>query len=124
MKFEIVLEETELDEQSEENALDYSSEDYAVQVDLRDINICSVDPLGCTDIDDALHCRELLNVNLEVGVHIADFSHFIRPGTALDNEAASRGTTPEVIDQCIIMKKLLNGCMDLFNITNFKVPNL
>uniref|UniRef100_A0A1B0GDI2 Uncharacterized protein n=1 Tax=Glossina morsitans morsitans TaxID=37546 RepID=A0A1B0GDI2_GLOMM len=49
-------------------------EDYAA----RDINIRSVDPPGCTDIDDALHCRELLNGNLEVGVHIADFSHFIR----------------------------------------------
>ena len=54
------------------------------------IDICSVDPPGCTDIDDALHCRKLDNGNFEVGVHIADVSHFIRPGTAIDKEAANR----------------------------------
>ncbi|KAM9847835.1 exosome complex exonuclease RRP44 [Aulostomus maculatus] len=63
------------------------------RVDLRDLTVCSVDPPGCTDIDDALHCRELDNGNLEVGVHIADVSHFIRPGNSLDKEAANRGTT-------------------------------
>ncbi|XP_033956817.1 exosome complex exonuclease RRP44 [Pseudochaenichthys georgianus] len=61
--------------------------------DLRSLTVCSVDPPGCTDIDDALHCRELDNGNLEVGVHIADVSHFIRPGNAMDKEAANRGTT-------------------------------
>lgn len=68
-------------------------EDVAQREDLRQLTVCSVDPPGCTDIDDALHCRELDNGNLEVGVHIADVSHFIRPGNALDKEAASRGTT-------------------------------
>ncbi|KAF7656750.1 hypothetical protein LDENG_00036550 [Lucifuga dentata] len=68
-------------------------EDMAVREDLRHLTVCSVDPPGCTDIDDALHCRELDNGNLEVGVHIADVSHFIRPGNALDKEAANRGTT-------------------------------
>ncbi|KAL2087626.1 hypothetical protein ACEWY4_016454 [Coilia grayii] len=63
------------------------------RVDLRHLCVCSVDPPGCTDIDDALHCRDLENGNLEVGVHIADVSHFIRPGNALDQEAANRGTT-------------------------------
>ncbi|XP_070833623.1 exosome complex exonuclease RRP44 [Chaetodon trifascialis] len=68
-------------------------EDMAKREDLRHLTVCSVDPPGCTDIDDALHCRELDNGNLEVGVHIADVSHFIRPGNALDKEAANRGTT-------------------------------
>ncbi|XP_038149801.1 exosome complex exonuclease RRP44 [Cyprinodon tularosa] len=68
-------------------------EDMAQRQDLRHLTVCSVDPPGCTDIDDALHCRELENGNLEVGVHIADVSHFIRPGNALDKEAANRGTT-------------------------------
>uniref|UniRef100_A0A3Q2EDR2 Protein DIS3 homolog n=1 Tax=Cyprinodon variegatus TaxID=28743 RepID=A0A3Q2EDR2_CYPVA len=67
--------------------------DMAQRQDLRHLTVCSVDPPGCTDIDDALHCRELENGNLEVGVHIADVSHFIRPGNALDKEAANRGTT-------------------------------
>uniref|UniRef100_A0A9J7YVE9 Exosome complex exonuclease RRP44 n=1 Tax=Cyprinus carpio carpio TaxID=630221 RepID=A0A9J7YVE9_CYPCA len=70
-----------------------TEEDLKVRADLRHLGVCSVDPPGCTDIDDALHCRELENGNLEVGVHIADVSHFIRPGNALDQEAASRGTT-------------------------------
>ncbi|XP_075146089.1 exosome complex exonuclease RRP44-like protein Dis3 [Haematobia irritans] len=78
-------------------------EDYAKRVDLRDIDICSVDPPGCTDIDDALHCRDLPNGNLEVGVHIADVSHFIRPGNALDKEAASRGTTVYLVGKRIDM---------------------
>uniref|UniRef100_A0A3Q1B7D0 Protein DIS3 homolog n=1 Tax=Amphiprion ocellaris TaxID=80972 RepID=A0A3Q1B7D0_AMPOC len=68
-------------------------EDMVRREDLRHLTVCSVDPPGCTDIDDALHCRELENGNLEVGVHIADVSHFIRPGNALDKEAANRGTT-------------------------------
>merc|ERR1712142_1326502 len=78
--------------------------------DLRHLNICSVDPPGCTDIDDALHCRPLENGNLEVGVHIADVSHFIKPGTPIDLEAASRGTTVYLVDQRIDMvPDLLSG---------------
>lgn len=65
--------------------------------------MCSVDPPGCTDIDDALHCRDLPNGNLEVGVHIADVSHFIRPGTAIDKEAALRATTVYLVDKRIDM---------------------
>ena len=71
--------------------------------DLRYLDICSVDPPGCTDIDDALHCRQLENGNLEIGVHIADVSHFIRPGTSLDKEAANRGTTVYLADKRIDM---------------------
>lgn len=78
-------------------------EDVAKRRDLRHIDICSVDPPGCTDIDDALHCRELENGNLEVGVHIADVTHFIRPGTALDKEAALRATTVYLVDKRIDM---------------------
>ncbi|KAK5968788.1 DIS3 exosome endoribonuclease and 3'-5' exoribonuclease [Trichostrongylus colubriformis] len=73
------------------------------RVDLRHLTICSVDPLGCTDIDDALHCRPLDNGLLEVGVHIADVTHFVRPGTAIDEEAASRGTTVYLCDRRIDM---------------------
>ena len=61
--------------------------------DLRHLVVCSIDPPGCTDIDDALHVRVLENGNFEVGVHIADVTHFVRPGSALDLEAARRGTT-------------------------------
>lgn len=80
-----------------------TDEDMKHRKDLRHITICSVDPPGCTDIDDALHCRELENGNFEVGVHIADVSHFIRPGNALDKEASMRGTTVYLVDKRIDM---------------------
>ncbi|KAG8039028.1 hypothetical protein G9C98_003335 [Cotesia typhae] len=80
-----------------------TEEDIASREDLRHLDICSVDPPGCTDIDDALHCRDLENGNLEVGVHIADVTHFIRPGTALDQEAAYRATTVYLVDKRIDM---------------------
>uniref|UniRef100_S4R8Y7 RNB domain-containing protein n=1 Tax=Petromyzon marinus TaxID=7757 RepID=S4R8Y7_PETMA len=70
-----------------------AEKDQAGREDLRALSICSVDPPGCTDIDDALHCKPLDNGNAEVGVHIADVSYFIRPGNALDEEASLRGTT-------------------------------
>ncbi|XP_054270094.1 exosome complex exonuclease RRP44 [Macrosteles quadrilineatus] len=78
-------------------------EDVEKRTDLRHIVVCSVDPPGCTDIDDALHCRELDNGNYEVGVHIADVSHFIRPGNAMDKEAALRATTVYLVDKRIDM---------------------
>nr|XP_039248024.1 exosome complex exonuclease RRP44-like isoform X1 [Styela clava] len=73
--------------------------------DLRYLPICSVDPPGCTDIDDCLHYRELENEPdlCEVGVHIADVSYFIRPGTALDEESKARGTTVYLCDKRIDM---------------------
>ncbi|CAD5233492.1 unnamed protein product [Bursaphelenchus xylophilus] len=61
--------------------------------DLTYLDICSVDPVGCTDIDDALHFRELSKGRYEVGVHIADVSHFVRAGSPLDLEASRRCTT-------------------------------
>ncbi|XP_018576622.1 exosome complex exonuclease RRP44 [Anoplophora glabripennis] len=80
-----------------------TEEDVKRRVDLRHIDICSVDPPGCTDIDDALHCRPISDDKLEVGVHIADVSHFIRPGTAIDLEAASRATTVYLVNKRIDM---------------------
>ncbi|XP_071951446.1 exosome complex exonuclease RRP44-like isoform X2 [Antedon mediterranea] len=80
-----------------------TQEDYDSREDLRHLDICSVDPPGCTDIDDALHCRKLENGHFEVGVHIADVSHFIKPGNALDDEAANRGTTVYLVDKRIDM---------------------
>ncbi|XP_074047898.1 exosome complex exonuclease RRP44 [Macrotis lagotis] len=80
-----------------------TEEDMKNREDLRHLCVCSVDPPKCTDIDDALHCRELENGNLEVGVHIADVSHFIRPGNALDQESAKRGTTVYLCEKRIDM---------------------
>lgn len=82
-----------------------SSEDIAspVRQDLRDLRVFSVDPPGCKDIDDALHCILLPNGNFDVGVHIADVTNFVHPGTPLDNEAAQRGTSVYLVERRIDM---------------------
>lgn len=77
--------------------------------DLRDLLVCSIDPPGCVDIDDALHARELPNGNLEVGVHIADVSNFVKPNNAMDQEASMRGTTVYLVDKRIDMLPMLLG---------------
>ncbi|KAF2401092.1 ribonuclease R [Trichodelitschia bisporula] len=77
--------------------------------DLRDLIVCSIDPVGCVDIDDALHARPLPNGNYEVGVHIADVSHFVKPNTAMDKEASIRGTTVYLVDKRIDMLPMLLG---------------
>ncbi|CAH03060.1 exosome catalytic subunit DIS3 [Kluyveromyces lactis] len=77
--------------------------------DFRDKLICSIDPPGCVDIDDALHAKQLPNGNWEVGVHIADVTHFVKPGTALDAEGASRGTSVYLVDKRIDMLPMLLG---------------
>ncbi|CCA72877.1 probable DIS3 3`-5` exoribonuclease required for 3` end formation of 5.8S rRNA [Serendipita indica DSM 11827] len=77
--------------------------------DLRDVLICSIDPPGCQDIDDALHARALPNGNIEAGVHIADVSHFVHAETPMDSEAAARGTTVYLVDKRIDMLPSLLG---------------
>ncbi|KAJ3031722.1 UNVERIFIED_CONTAM: hypothetical protein HDU68_000657 [Siphonaria sp. JEL0065] len=84
-------------------------EDLAGRMDFRGLDVCSIDPPGCTDIDDALHARLLPNGNYEVGVHIADVSHFVKPGNAMDIEASTRGTTVYLVDRRIDMLPSLLG---------------
>ncbi|KCV70487.1 hypothetical protein H696_02828 [Fonticula alba] len=79
------------------------------RVDLRDVLVCSVDPPGTTDIDDALHARVLPSGNVEVGVHIADVTHFVKPNTPLDAEAAARSTSVYLVDRRISMLPNLLG---------------
>src|SRR5690606_5254272 len=79
------------------------------RADLRHLLICSIDPVGCQDIDDALHARELENGNCEVGVHIADVSNCVKPGNAMDTEASIRGTTVYLVDKRIDMLPMLLG---------------
>ncbi|CAK8561942.1 unnamed protein product [Lathyrus sativus] len=82
-----------------------SSEDLSIpfRQDLRHLRVFSVDPPGCKDIDDALHCYTLPNGNFEVGVHIADVTNFVFPGTPLDDEASQRGTSVYLVERRIDM---------------------
>ena len=85
-------------------------EDYRIdadsspgRVDLRHIPVLSIDPPNCKDIDDALHCIELANGNYQVGVHIADVTHYVKAGTAIDIEAASRSTSTYLVNKRLDM---------------------
>jgi exosome complex exonuclease DIS3/RRP44 len=82
---------------------------WRAREDLRGLLICSIDPPGCQDIDDALHAKALENGNFEVGVHIADVSHFVKPANAMDAEASIRGTTVYLVDKRIDMLPMLLG---------------
>ncbi|KAF9995574.1 exosome catalytic subunit dis3 [Entomortierella chlamydospora] len=84
-------------------------EHFAGREDFRSLNVCSIDPPGCTDIDDALHVTPLPNGNYQVGVHIADVTHFVKAGNVMDQEAASRGTTVYLVDKRIDMLPSLLG---------------
>ncbi|KAL1817405.1 hypothetical protein DCAR_0521835 [Daucus carota subsp. sativus] len=74
-----------------------------IRQDLRHIRVFSVDPPGCRDIDDALHCTAFPNGNFEVGVHIADVTNFVHSGTPLDEEATQRGTSVYLVERRIDM---------------------
>ncbi len=80
-----------------------SEEEISKRRDLRKTLICSIDPATARDLDDALSIQRLANGNWEVGVHIADVTHFLQAGTALDEEARSRCTSVYLVDQCIPM---------------------
>lgn len=77
--------------------------------DLRDLNVCSIDPPKAQDIDDALHAYKLPNGNYHVGVHIADVTNFVKPNTPLDDEGANRGTSVYLVDKRIDMLPTLLG---------------
>jgi ribonuclease R len=77
--------------------------EIARREDCRSLPVATIDPHDAKDHDDALSVRELGDGLYEVGVHIADVSHFVRPGTALDREALLRGTSVYLVDRVVPM---------------------
>ena len=71
--------------------------------DFRDIWTCTIDPVDAKDFDDALSLQKMPDGNWEVGVHIADVSHYVTPGSAIDTEAYERGTSIYLVDRTIPM---------------------
>ncbi len=71
--------------------------------DFRKIPTFTIDPVDAKDFDDALSIQKLENGLWEVGVHIADVSHYLKPGTTLDKEAINRATSVYLVDRCIPM---------------------
>ena len=76
--------------------------------DLRHLPVLSIDPPGCQDIDDALHCIVLPNGNWQIGVHIADVTHYVQANSPLDMEAANRSTSTYLVARRLdMLPKLL-----------------
>ena len=82
------------------------AEEIQKRRDFRKTTLFTIDPANAKDFDDALSFRQLSNVNgqrYEIGIHIADVSHYVREGTALDREARERGTSVYLVDRTIPM---------------------
>jgi ribonuclease R len=71
--------------------------------DFRQTWTITIDPVDAKDFDDALSLKKLKEGLWEVGVHIADVTHYVKPGTALDNEAYERGTSIYLVDRVVPM---------------------
>jgi ribonuclease R/exosome complex exonuclease DIS3/RRP44 len=82
--------------------------------DMRHVLTFTIDPADAKDFDDALSVQWIDGV-LEVGIHIADVSHYLRPDTELDKEAYARGTSVYLVDRCVPMlpERLSNGLCSL-----------
>lgn len=71
--------------------------------DFRQTTTFTIDPFDAKDFDDALSVKKLPNGNVEIGVHIADVSFYVRPGTSIDDEARARATSVYLVDRTIPM---------------------
>jgi ribonuclease R len=80
-----------------------SDEEIKRRRDFRDIMTFTIDPADAKDFDDALSLKKLDNGNWEVGVHIADVSHYVQPNSPIDKEAATRATSVYLVDRVIPM---------------------
>ena len=88
---------------AEELSGEITSEELAQREDFRGVLTCTIDPRDAKDFDDALSFRPLSGDRYEVGVHIADVSHYVQPGGIIDDEAYRRATSVYLVDRTIPM---------------------
>jgi ribonuclease R len=105
----------EVEKQAESINEEITKEEIARRRDFRKILTFTIDPADAKDFDDAISFQILKNGNIEVGVHIADVSHYVKPNSALDKEAFERGTSVYLVDRVIPMlpERLSNGLCSL-----------
>ena len=94
---------------------DITEEDLKGRKDFRQTLTFTIDPADAKDFDDAISFRKLENGNYEIGVHIADVTHYVRPGSLVDKEAEARGTSVYLVDRTVPMlpEKLCNKLCSL-----------
>ena len=87
------------------NSLDtrITKEEIAKRKDMREVLTFTIDPKDAKDFDDALSYQELEDGNYEIGIHIADVSHYLKEGTVLDDEAYNRATSVYLVDRVVPM---------------------
>ena len=92
-----------------------TKQDLAKRRDMREVTTFTIDPVDAKDFDDALSVQMLDNGNYEIGIHIADVTHYVRPGTRLEAEAFKRATSVYLVDRVVPMlpEKLSNGLCSL-----------
>lgn len=96
--------------EAEKLPVEITADEIKRRRDFRPVWTCTIDPPDAKDFDDALSLTKKENGNWEVGVHIADVSHYVKQGTAIDKEAYDRGTSVYLVDRTIPMlpEKLSN----------------
>lgn len=94
---------TEVIQQAESFSLNISKEEIAKRRDFRGITTFTIDPDDAKDFDDALSIVFMENGHYEIGIHIADVSHYVQPGSALDKEAFRRATSVYLVDRVVPM---------------------
>jgi ribonuclease R len=105
----------DVEHEAEQIPNEISEQEIARRRDFRDVLTFTIDPFDAKDFDDAISFKYLDNGNYEVGVHIADVSHYIIPDSSLDKEALDRGTSVYLVDRVIPMlpERLSNGLCSL-----------
>jgi ribonuclease R len=83
--------------------MDLDEKEIATRRDMRDVTTFTIDPVDAKDFDDALSFRRMENGHIELGVHIADVSHYVRPGSAMDTEALKRSNSVYLVDRVVPM---------------------
>lgn len=105
----------EVEEQANSISVEISPEEIAKRKDFRSKATFTIDPIDAKDFDDAISFEKLENGNYEIGVHIADVSHYVTPDSHLDKEAFERATSVYLVDRVIPMlpEGLSNGLCSL-----------